>query len=96
MLKTTRVNYTDSWRLDDNVHMQNSIYLISNLKTRVRYLNSCYIPKDVIGGEGQKAAHSKNEANNFWLRNFFQKIEFDNPLCTLVMLFVILYGKKIL
>jgi len=57
--------------MDDNVHMQNSIYLISRLEDEGKIFEFMYIPKGDMGGRG-KATHSKNEANNFWLNNFLE------------------------
>jgi dipeptidyl-peptidase-4 len=59
--------------LDDNVHMQNSIYLISKLQDEGKSFQFMLYPNGRHGWGGAKAIHSRNEANNFWLRNFFQK-----------------------
>ena len=40
--------------MDDNVHMQNSIYLISKLQDEGKTFDSCFIPVDVMAGEDQK------------------------------------------
>jgi dipeptidyl-peptidase 4 len=59
--------------MDDNVHMQNSIYLISRLQDEGKSFEFMLYPGERHGWGGAKAMHSKNEANNFWLRNFFGK-----------------------
>jgi dipeptidyl-peptidase-4 len=59
--------------LDDNVHMQNSIYLISRLQDEGKSFQFMVYPNGRHGWGGAKAAHSRNEANKFWLKNFFQK-----------------------
>jgi dipeptidyl-peptidase-4 len=59
--------------MDDNVHMQNSIYLISRLEDEGKVFEFMLYPEGRHGWGGAKATHSKNEANNFWLRNFFGK-----------------------
>lgn len=59
--------------MDDNVHMQNSIYLISRLEDEGKVFEFMLYPGGRHGWGGAKSIHSKNEANNFWLRNFFGK-----------------------
>ena len=59
--------------MDDNVHMQNSIYLISRLEDEGKIFEFMLYPEGRHGWGGAKAVHSKNEANNFWLWNFFGK-----------------------
>jgi dipeptidyl-peptidase 4 len=59
--------------MDDNVHMQNSIYLISRLQDEGKSFEFMLYPDGRHGWGGPKATHSKNETNNFWLRNFFGK-----------------------
>ena len=59
--------------MDDNVHLQNSIYLISKLEDEGKVFQFMLYPEGRHGWGGAKAAHSKNEANNFWLKNFFGK-----------------------
>jgi dipeptidyl-peptidase-4 len=53
--------------------MQNSIYLISKLEDEGKIFEFMLYPEGRHWWGGAKAAHSKNEANNFWLRNFFRK-----------------------
>ena len=59
--------------MDDNVHMQNSIYLISKLEEEGKSFEFMIYPGGRHGWGGAKAVHSRNEAYNFWLRNFFGK-----------------------
>jgi dipeptidyl-peptidase-4 len=59
--------------MDDNVHMQNSIYLISRLQDEGKSFEFMLYPEGRHGWGGAKAIHSRNEANNFWLRSFFGK-----------------------
>jgi dipeptidyl-peptidase 4 len=59
--------------MDDNVHMQNSIYLISKLQDEGKIFEFMLYPDGRHGWGGPKANHVKNESNNFWLRNFFGK-----------------------
>ena len=59
--------------MDDNVHMQNSIYLISKLEDEGKKFRFMLYPNGRHGWSGSKAAHSRNEANNFWLNSFFGK-----------------------
>lgn len=59
--------------IDDNVHMQNSIYLISKLQDEGKTFQFMLYPDNRHGFTGQKAMHSRNEAYRFWLQNFFGK-----------------------
>jgi dipeptidyl-peptidase-4 len=59
--------------MDDNVHMQNSIYLISRLQDEGKSFEFMLYPGGRHGWGGAKAVHLRNEANAFWLRNFFGK-----------------------
>ena len=59
--------------LDDNVHFQNSIYLISRLEDEGKSFQFMLYPNGRHGWGGAKATHSRNEANKFWLSNFFGK-----------------------
>jgi dipeptidyl-peptidase-4 len=59
--------------IDDNVHMQNSIYLISRLQDEGKTFQFMLYPNNRHGFSGAKAAHARNEANKFWLYNFFGK-----------------------
>ncbi|MCX6321224.1 MAG: DPP IV N-terminal domain-containing protein [Bacteroidia bacterium] len=57
--------------MDDNVHMQNSIYLISRLQDEGKTFEFMLYPGERHGIRGVKGPHARSEANNFWLRNFF-------------------------
>ncbi len=57
--------------MDDNVHMQNSIYLISKLEDEGKRFQFMLYPNGRHGWGGAKALHSRNEQYNFWLENFF-------------------------
>ena len=59
--------------MDDNVHFQNSIYLISKLEDEGKSFQFMLYPNGRHGWGGNKATHSRNEANKFWLSNFFGK-----------------------
>ena len=59
--------------MDDNVHMQNSIYFISKLQDEGKSFQFMLYPDSRHGWRGPKALHSRNEANSFWLKNFFGK-----------------------
>ncbi len=59
--------------VDDNVHMQNSIWLISKLEEEGKSFQFMLYPDERHGWGGNKAVHSRNEANKFWLNNFFGK-----------------------
>ncbi|MBK9391110.1 MAG: S9 family peptidase [Bacteroidetes bacterium] len=59
--------------MDDNVHMQNSIYLISKLQDEGKSFEFMLYPGGRHGWGGPKAMHLRSEANKFWMRNFFGK-----------------------
>jgi dipeptidyl-peptidase-4 len=59
--------------MDDNVHLQNSIYFISRLQDEGKTFRFMLYPNGRHGWGGAKAIHSRNETNNFWLENFFGK-----------------------
>lgn len=59
--------------MDDNVHLQNSIYLISRLQDEGKVFEFMIYPGGRHGWGGAKATHLRNEEYNFWLRNFFNK-----------------------
>ena len=59
--------------MDDNVHMQNSIFLISKLEDEGKSFEFMLYPGGRHGWGGAKAVHARTEANDFWLRNFFGK-----------------------
>lgn len=59
--------------MDDNVHLQNSIHLISKLEDEGKTFEFMLYPEGRHGWGGAKAIHSRKEANNFWLKSFFGK-----------------------
>jgi dipeptidyl-peptidase 4 len=59
--------------VDDNVHMQNSIQLISKLQDAGKDFEFMIYPGGRHGWSGAKREHSTNLANRFWLREFFGK-----------------------
>lgn len=59
--------------LDDNVHMQNSIWLITTLEDLNKPFEYMVYPGERHGWGGPKRVFMTNEANSFWLRNFFGK-----------------------
>jgi dipeptidyl-peptidase-4 len=65
--------YLNHGDMDDNVHMQNSIYLISRLQDEGKTFEFMLYPGERHGIRGIKGPHARNEANNFWLRSFFGK-----------------------
>jgi dipeptidyl-peptidase-4 len=65
--------YLNHGDIDDNVHMQNSIYLISKLQDEGKTFEFMLYPDERHGIRGIKGSHARTEANNFWLRNFFGK-----------------------
>jgi dipeptidyl-peptidase-4 len=65
--------YFDHGDMDDNVHFQNSIYLMSKLQDEGKVFQFMLYPNGRHGWGGAKATHSRNEANNFWMQNFFGK-----------------------
>lgn len=65
--------YINHGDMDDNVHMQNSLYLISKLQDEGKVFEFMIYPGERHGIRGLKGTHSDNEANRFWLDNFFGK-----------------------
>jgi len=59
--------------MDDNVHMQNSIYLISRLQDEGKRFRFMLYPNGRHGWGGSKALHVRSETWNFWLEEFFGK-----------------------
>jgi dipeptidyl-peptidase-4 len=59
--------------MDDNVHMQNSIWLISKLQDEGKEFQFMIYPDHRHGVRGMKGSHEQNEKNKFWLKNFFGK-----------------------
>lgn len=59
--------------MDDNVHMQNSIWLITTLQDLTKPFEYMVYPGERHGWGGPKRVFMTNEGNNFWLRHFFGK-----------------------
>ncbi|NLN30935.1 MAG: S9 family peptidase [Bacteroidales bacterium] len=57
--------------MDDNVHMQNTIQLISKLQDEGKDFRFMLYPNGRHGWGGQKRLHLRNEEYNFWLDSFF-------------------------
>lgn len=64
--------YFDHGDMDDNVHFQNSIQLMSKLQDEGKVFQFMLYPNGRHGWGGEKRTHSQNEANNFWLDSFFK------------------------
>ncbi len=58
---------------DDNVHIQNSIYLISKLQDANKDFEMMWYPGGRHGWGGAKRIHSSAAANKHWLKWFFEK-----------------------
>jgi dipeptidyl-peptidase-4 len=58
---------------DDNVHMQNSVYLISKLQDEGKVFTMMFYPGGRHGWGGAKAIHNRNTINSYWLKWFFDK-----------------------
>jgi|WetSurMetagenome_2_1015567.scaffolds.fasta_scaffold02237_12 dipeptidyl-peptidase 4 len=65
--------YFDHGDMDDNVHFQNSIQLMSKLEDAGKLFQFMLYPGGRHGWGGAKSVHSRNEANRFWLENFSEK-----------------------
>jgi dipeptidyl-peptidase-4 len=59
--------------MDDNVHMQNSIQLLSKLEDAGKSFEFMLYPDGRHGWGGAKRGHSSSESNKFWLKYFFGK-----------------------
>jgi dipeptidyl-peptidase-4 len=59
--------------MDDNVHMQNSVWLITTLQDLTRPFEYMIYPGERHGWGGPKRVFMTNEGNSFWLRHFFGK-----------------------
>ncbi len=57
--------------MDDNVHMQNSIQLISKLQDLNKEFQFMMYPNGRHGWGGAKATHLRDLQNKFWLKEFF-------------------------
>ncbi len=63
--------YFNHGDLDDNVHMQNSIWLISKLEDEGKVFQFMLYPNGRHGWSGMKRVHSSDEQKRFWLKGFF-------------------------
>lgn len=63
--------YLNHGDIDDNVHMQNSIWLISKLQDEGKIFQFMIYPGGRHGWWGAKRLHSTNEKYEFWMANFF-------------------------
>ena len=63
--------YFNHGDLDDNVHMQNSIWLISKLEDEGKVFRFMLYPNGRHGWSGMKRIHSSDEQKRFWLKGFF-------------------------
>lgn len=59
--------------MDDNVHMQNSIWLITKLQDLNKPFEFMVYPGERHGWGGPKRVFMTDESNRFWLRVFFGK-----------------------
>lgn len=58
---------------DDNVHMQNTVFLISKLEDEGKEFTMMLYPGGRHGWGGAKAVHNRNTINSYWLRWFFHR-----------------------
>ncbi len=63
--------YLNHGDIDDNVHMQNSLWLISKLQEQGKIFQFMIYPGGRHGWSGAKRLHSTIEEYEFWLTNFF-------------------------
>jgi len=59
--------------MDDNVHMQNTIWLITTLQDLNKPFGMMIYPGERHGWGGPKRVFMTNEGNSFWTRSFFDK-----------------------
>ncbi|MFZ2286136.1 MAG: DPP IV N-terminal domain-containing protein [Bacteroidales bacterium] len=59
--------------LDDNVHLQNTIWLVTTLQDLNKPFEMMIYPGERHGWGGPKRVFMTNESNKFWLRHFFGK-----------------------
>ncbi len=57
--------------MDDNVHLQNTIWLVTTLQDLNKPFEMMIYPGERHGWGGPKRVFMTNEGNNFWLRHFF-------------------------
>jgi dipeptidyl-peptidase-4 len=61
--------------IDDNVHLQNTIWLVTTLQDLNKPFEMMIYPGERHGWGGPKRVFMTNEGNKFWLKNFFGKEE---------------------
>jgi dipeptidyl-peptidase-4 len=59
--------------IDDNVHMQNSVQLVSKLQDEGKSFEFMIYPGGRHGWGGAKRVHSNQLTNDFWMRHFFNR-----------------------
>jgi dipeptidyl-peptidase-4 len=59
--------------MDDNVHMQNSVWLITTLQDLNKPFEMMIYPGERHGWGGPKRTFQTNETNGFWMKSFFGK-----------------------
>lgn len=65
--------------MDDNVHMQNIVQLVSALEDRNKHFDVMIYPGGRHGWGGKKAVHSRNESYRFYYQHLLRK-EFPESL----------------
>jgi dipeptidyl-peptidase-4 len=69
--KLKGVLFLEHGDMDDNVHMQNSVQLISKLMDAGRNFEFMLYPDQRHGFRGTKRDFSSKESYDFWMKNFF-------------------------
>lgn len=59
--------------MDDNVHMQNTIWLVTTLQDMNKPFEMMIYPGERHGWGGPKRIFMTNEGNSFWTKSFFDK-----------------------
>ena len=59
--------------MDDNVHMQNSIYLISRLQDEGKSFEFMLYPGSRHGIRGKQRFEFGKSTLNFWMKHFFNR-----------------------
>ncbi len=59
--------------MDDNVHMQNSLQLVSKLQDLNKDFEFMVYPNGRHGWGGEKANHNRNQQYKFWYKHFFNE-----------------------
>jgi dipeptidyl-peptidase-4 len=57
--------------IDDNVHMQNTLWLVTTLQDLNKPFEMMIYPGERHGWGGPKRIFMTNEGNRFWLKHFF-------------------------